>query len=226
MKKVYLVLAVLLVVVMVSGCGIKKEEVKQGVTKEKSTEVEGGSETIDDITECETSFKNPAELGQWVESSVYSVPDKLDHKVYLRVTDIVRGSEAQAIVDEYNSNEENLKEFDAISDDKVEFCVMSYEIYFPEDFPESSGTSDISFSIKGTDDLGGIEGTDGKYYTGLSNVYDITPEVDMTIKPNSTVQGKAVFYMLKGVSDYVIQNIYNSEKIDIDNIKTSYIRGK
>ena len=175
------------------------------------------------ITPVQTSIEQPAKIGEWVETMRYSATDKANHTVYYRVTDIVRG--AQAEVDAYNA-EDHVVKLTALENDDLEYCMVKYEVYFPADFPQEDygiTSVDINFGIESPDG-GGIE-ANGVSYIGLSTVWDISesPEINEFYAGSTFTEGKAIFAMVKGVSDYVLQASYYDEN---DEVHYSYVEGK
>lgn len=72
--------------------------------------------------------------------------------------------------------------------------------------------------------VGGIE-KDGIAYIGLSSVWDISeaPEINEFYAGDTFTEGKAIFAMLKGVSDYVFESYYTDEN---EELVYSYVEGK
>ncbi len=176
------------------------------------------------IEPVETTIDNPAQLGQWVETMRYSPVDSAYHTVYYRITNVVRGQEAQAAADAYNA-EDHVMQFSALEDDNLEYCMLEYEVYFPEDFPQEDygiTTVDLDFSVESPDG-GGIE-ANGVAYIGLSSVVDISvaPEINEFYAGQTFTEGKAIYAMVKGVSDYVFEVGYFD---DNDQEHVSYVQG-
>ena len=162
----------------------------------------------EDIEPVETSIDSPAQLGQWVEATRYSAVDKAYHTVYCRITNVVRG--AQDEVDAYNA-EDHVVVLSDLEDENLEYCMIEYEVYFPEDFPQQDygiTSVDMNFSVQSPDG-GGIE-FNGSAYIGLSTVWDISeaPEINEFYAGQTFTEGKAIFAMVKGVSDYVFELSY------------------
>lgn len=158
-----------------------------------------------------SDISSPAEVGDWVETKVYCAVDSAYHTVYARVTEIKRGAEDD--VDEYNSNAKAVTLSD-LDDDNLEYCLISYEVYFPEDFPQKDygiTSTTVDFSISSVD--GGAIKADDNMYVGLSTTWDISEEPESnTFYAGSTFEdGKAVFAMVKNFSDYVIEITYRED---------------
>lgn len=177
-----------------------------------------------DIQPVDTTIEAPAQLGQWVETMRYSPVDSEYHTVYYRITNVVRGEEAQAAVDAYNA-EDHVVQFSTLENDDIEYCMLQYEVYYPEDFPQEDygiTTVDLNFSVSSPDG-GGIK-ANGMAYIGLSSVHDISamPEINEFYAGQTFTEGKAIYAMVKGVSDYVFEVGYFD---DNDQEHVSYVQG-
>ncbi len=184
----------------------------------------GASGAPEGITPVETSAEAPAKLGEWVETMRYSATDSAYHTVYYRITNVVRGEGAQAAVDAYNA-EDHVVVFNDLESDDLEYCMIEYEVYFPADFPQADygiTSVDINFSVASPDG-GGIK-ANGLSYIGLSSVWDISesPEINEFYAGQTFTEGRAIFAMVKGVSDYVFEVTYYG---DSSEAHTSYVQG-
>lgn len=239
-KRIVLLLSVGLMAVWLWGCGGQEAEEPQEPAAEETTEEEE-AEPVEEETEeaeeetaqeaapagnikpVETTIDSPAKLGDWVETKRYSAEDSQYHTVYYRITDIVRG--AQDEVDAYNASDSFVK-LENLDNDDLEYCMLTYEVYFPEDFPQADygiTSVDMDFGIENPDG-GGIE-KDGVAYIGLSSVWDISeaPEINEFYAGDTFTEGKAIFAMVKDVSGYVVESSYPDEN---DEMVYSYVEGK
>lgn len=239
-KRIVLLLSVGLMAAWLWGCGGQETEEHQEPAAEETTEEEEAEpaeeeteeaeeETTQeaapagDIKPVETTIDSPAKLGEWVETKRYSAEDSQYHTVYYRITDIVRG--AQDEVDAYNASDSFVK-LENLDNDELEYCMLTYEVYFPEDFPQADygiTSVDMDFGIENPDG-GGIE-KDGVAYIGLSSVWDISeaPEINEFYAGDTFTEGKAIFAMVKDVSGYVVESSYPDEN---DEMVYSYVEGK
>lgn len=182
-----------------------------------------------DITPAATSLEAPAKIGDWVETKLYSAQDKAYHTVYFRITDIVRDSAiVQAAIDAYN-NADHLRTFEPLENDNLEYCLIKYETAFPADFPQAEWgitSVDVNFSIT-TVEGGGIK-ANGLSYIGLSSVYDITesPEINEFYAGQTFTDGQAIFAMVKGVNDYVVETYYFEGEDDDSQKISAYVAGQ
>lgn len=242
-KRIVLLLSVGLMAAWLWGCGGQEAEEPQEPAAEETTEEEEAEEAksaeeeteeaeeettqeavpAGDIKPVETTIDSPAKLGDWVETKRYSAEDSQYHTVYYRITDIVRG--AQDEVDAYNASDSFVK-LENLDNDELEYCMLTYEVYFPEDFPQADygiTSVDMDFGIENPDG-GGIE-KDGVAYIGLSSVWDISeaPEINEFYAGDTFTEGKAIFAMVKDVSGYVVESSYPDEN---DEMVYSYVEGK
>ena len=236
-KRLVLMLSVCMITVSLWGCGGQEEESQEPAAEETTQEEEETEEEAEaakeeeaddaaasgEITPVETSIDAPAKIGEWVETKRYSAEDEQYHTVYYRITDVVRG--AQEEVDAYNATDSVVKLTD-LDDDNLEYCMITYEVNFPSDYPQADyGITivDINFGVENPDG-GGIE-KDGVAYIGLSTVWDIseTPEINEFYAGDTFTEGKAVFAMVKDVSDYVFETSYTDENGEM---VYSYVEGK
>lgn len=242
-KRIVLLLSVGLMAAWLWGCGGQEAEEPQEPAAEETTEEEEAEEAkpaeeeteeaeeettqeavpAGDIKPVETTIDSPAKLGDWVETKRYSAEDSQYHTVYYRITDIVRG--AQDEVDAYNASDSFVK-LENLDNDDLEYCMLTYEVYFPEDFPQADygiTSVDMDFGIENPDG-GGIE-KDGVAYIGLSSVWDISeaPEINEFYAGDTFTEGKAIFAMVKDVSGYVVESSYPDEN---DEMVYSYVEGK
>lgn len=194
-------------------------------TTEDTTEITedtadaSGSATVD-FDVVEGTLENPAKIGEWVATKTYSAESDDYHTIYYRITGVIRGDEAKAIVDEYNSGD-NFVRFDELEHDDLEYCVVTYETHYPSDFPEGEYglySADVDLSACNLEDYGSIEN-----YIGLSSVYDISEDPEEFHAGQTFTEGKAVFAMVKDFSDYLF---YASYYDDDSNEYKSYVKGE
>lgn len=188
------------------------EEVSEE-SEEESTEAKEVSDSgsaPDNVVEA--TLENPAKIGEWVATKKYSPVDDEDHTIYYRITGVLRGEEAQKIIDEYHAGD-NFYEFTDLEDDDLEYCVLTYETYFPPEFPEQEYEGDnlgvtsvyLDFDVCNLEDYGSIE-----HYLGLST-WNITEEPDEFFAGNTFTEGRAVMTMIKDFDEYLIYPTYDYE---------------
>lgn len=170
-----------------------------------------------DFDVAEGTLDNPAKIGEWVATKTYCAESDDYRTIYYRITGVVRGADAQAIVDEYNSGDHFIR-FDELEQDDVEYCVATYETYVPTDFPAGEYGiygADVNFSACNLEDSGAIAN-----YIGLSSVYDASEDPEDFFPGDTFKDGKAIFAMVKGHTDYLIKCSY----YDNDEEYVSYVK--
>ena len=246
MKKVCIVIAVLLLCLGLTGCITVNVQEKNSAAAPTPTETAAETEAPEtasaeaeatpseaaapvtqaaapaEITPVQTTIDAPAKIGEWVETKRYSAEDSDYHTVYYRVTNVARGDEAKKAVDAYNAEDHAVVIGEV--EGELEYGLIEYEVYFPEDFPQADygiTSIDINFSVTSPDG-GGIK-ANGMSYIGLSSVWDISkaPEINEFYAGQTFTEGKAVFAMVKGVTDYVFEVSYYLD----DEEYVSYVEG-
>ena len=173
------------------------------------------SSAIDGSTATEES---PIPLGQWAAIADYSAEDETYHNVYVRVTKVTTSTEdasyVQNAVDQNNANG-SYYQIDLSSEDyqvpsDVEWCVLDYEVYVPDDYPSpeygiTEPTMNFSESNIGG---GGIPSSDGtSTYIGLgTNNFDLQNNPsDMRFSVGNTYSFQILFTMVKGYENYLFE---------------------
>lgn len=198
------------------------EEATEETTEEEETTestASTGSGNVD-FDVVEGTLENPAKIGEWVATKTYAAEDDSYHTIYYRITGVIRGEEAQKIVDEYN-NGDHFVRFDPLEHDDLEYCVVTYETHYPSDFPQGEYglySADVDLSACNMEDSGSIEN-----YIGLSSVYDISEDPEEFFAGDTFTEGKAIFAMVKDFSDYLF---YASYYDDDSNEYKSYVKGE
>lgn len=203
------------------------EEVTEEVAEDTEAPTEDTTETAEtteaaqpaatDFDVVEGTLVNPAMLGEWVATKTYCAESDDYRTIYYRITGVVRGADAQAVVDEYNNGDHFIR-FDPLEQDDVEYCVLTYETYFPTDFPAGEYgiySTDLNFSACNLEDSGAIAN-----YIGLSSVYDVSEDPEDFFPGDTFTDGKAIFAMVKGHTDYLI----NCSYYDNDEEFISYVK--
>ncbi len=197
-------------------------EVEEDATEEPeedTTEATASTGSGDvDFEVVEGTLENPAKIGEWVATKTYAAEDDSYHTIYYRITGVIRGDEAQKIVDEYN-NGDHFVRFDPLEHDDLEYCVVTYETHYPSDFPQGEYglySADVDLSACNMEDSGSIEN-----YIGLSSVYDISEDPEDFFAGDTFTEGKAIFAMVKDFSDYLF---YASYYDDDSNEYKSYVK--
>lgn len=191
---------------------------------QSSEEDKGGSGAVtndagsieDAVDASQTTDDSPVPFGQWGRLAIYSTEDDAYHDVYVRIKSVqTQSDDADAIdaaVAENNSLGYDFQQIDLAGTnlpDDVDACLLTYEVYVPEDFPASeNGLPDPSLMF-GESNIGGggIPAPDGTTYIGLgsNNTELLTAEnnSDTVFEPGGTYEFKDLYTMVKGYKDYV-----------------------
>lgn len=164
-----------------------------------------------DLRPVEATLENPAKIGEWVKVT-HSYLDENDqtgvHTAYCRIIGVERGEAGQQAVDKYNE-EHKYAGISDLDDPDLEYCLLTYEVFFPESFPMGkigTTTPEQRFSPTGTD--GRSVTANGVIYI-LPSAVDVSDKVEVyTVFPGDVWQGKAVFPMVKGFGDYLFATGY------------------
>ena len=196
---------------------LESEETK---ASETSSQTSGSADISDAIDGSTTSDESAAPLGQWVVVTNYATADSTYHTVYVRATKVTTYSEDEAYIQEAidlnNENSYDWGQIDLSSEayqtpDDVEWCVLDYEVYIPENFPAAFDDGGIvspeqSFSV---DNIGGggIPSNDGMTtYIGLTTTLDLESYAsDATFTVGNTYTFKMLYRMVIGYQDYVFR---------------------
>ena len=205
MKRILTLLLIFVLALSVSGCKGKTEEEKKVedlsladpvVTTEKEKEFDASNLDFELVVSSE---KEPASIGEWVLTKVS------DSFVCFRITEVDTDSKAVAsaleTLGEGRSKIYNLSEYD-LGDD-LEFAIVTYEIYVPDDY---LGESVSSPKLKLLPPDGGMV---MKYDNRETVLYgDMTFPIEKTVpcKPGDTVTMHSLFIRQKSSVNYVISN--------------------
>ncbi len=203
------------------------ETVTEDVAEDTEAPAEDATETAEDTEAAEpatTDFdvvegtlENPAKPGEWVATKTYCAESDDYCTIYYRITGVMRGADAQAVVDEYNSGDHFIR-FDPLEEEDVEYCVVTYETHFPTDFPAGEYGiygADVDFSACNLEDSGAIAN-----YIGLSSVYDTSEDPEDFFPGDTFTDGKAIFAMVKGHTDYLLKcNYYENDEEYVSYVK-------
>lgn len=228
-KKIILFALSILLIYSLTACSLINKVInKEETVSESESSMENESESEEQEgtkTPVLTSLDSPGKIGDWIETMRYSSVDSAYHKAYYRIKDIIRDNDkVKKVLDEYNSSEHNTY-FKEIEDKDIEYCLIKYEVYFPEDFPVESvgiGTVNVDFGI--TSSEGKEIQVGDKKYTNLNCVFDITkePEINSILAGDTFKEGVAVFSMVKGYDDYIIKSYF----FNGGSLVYSFIKGK
>ena len=167
-----------------------------------------GSADISSAVEGNSSTEEaPIAVGQWATIADYSAEDETYHNVYVRVTKVTTSSAdaayVQEAVDQSNANG-SYYQVDLTSEDyqvpeDVEWCVLDYEVFVPENYPSPEyGITEPTMNFSETNvGGGGIPSADGtSTYIGLG-----TNNIDLQNNP-SDIKFSVGKRFVKGVFSY------------------------
>lgn len=209
----------------VSSEETQSEEKSEGDTEvknEPATESEADAASASpEVEPVEATLEKPAKFGEWVETKKYSGQDSKYHTIYYKITGVIRGEEAKKIVDAYNA-EGHMFSFKELEQEDLEYGIVTYETYFPKDFPQGDyGITEVSadLSLCNLEDSGLIAN-----YVGLSSVWDIsdTPSSNEFYAGDTFKDGRAVFAMVKGFTEYLFNGSYNENDTEVN----TYVMGQ
>ncbi len=196
-------------------------------SEETSTEVSSSSEETSIETEPATSsmaavngeetpvldseFVSPAAIGDWQIGKRLSTVDNAMHEVYFRVTGVNRNAEdVKSVVDAYNETAES--KLVNLSDEFLNYGLIEYEVFFPEDFPASAeGITMANLNFKIADVSGEELEYEGQTFAGVADTIDVTEESETVRTPGSLYEGKSVFKIFDTVEEFSIVLRYFSD---------------
>ena len=197
----------------------------------EAEEPSAGAPDVSSAVEATTSTDAaPIAVGQWVKLSRYATEDETYHTVYVRVSKVTTSTDdaqyVQTAVDYNNANGSDWDQIDLSSEDfavpeDVEWCVLDYDVYVPEEFPAPDygmvePTIDFSAVNVGG---GGIPSADGtSTYIGLgTNFFELAVYPDDTVfEPGNTYSFQNLYTMVKGYQDYVFETSSYPDGTDSD----------
>jgi DNA-binding LytR/AlgR family response regulator len=207
-----------------AGSGIKTAE-RQPADPAKAYKIETSIRkgAAGDIAAKEASEESPASIGDWIEITRNNSVSRSNETIYVRVNDILRGEAAQATVDAYN--ETARRQFNEIEDPLLEYCVIIYEVYFPENYSaEDYGISSANLYFTAANPKGGGIPSSVGAYIGLGGATDMSSEIVFkSLHPGDIWTGMATFAMVTDYHDYVLRTDYYKLT---DELLHAYIKGK
>lgn len=202
-------------------------EVRSSTAEETSTEVSSSSEETSIETEPATTsmaavngeetpvldseFVSPAAIGDWQIGKRLSTVDNAMHEVYFRVTGVNRNAEdVKSVVDAYNETAES--KLVNLSDEFLNYGLIEYEVFFPEDFPASAeGITMANLNFKIADVSGEELEYEGQTFAGVADTIDVTEDSETVRTPGSLYEGKSVFKIFDTVEEFSIVLRYFSD---------------
>lgn len=176
-------------------------------SKESSDVTTPGNGSVDlSNVATATDALEPAEVGQWIESTTYSATTHQYETIYWRVVEVT--SDCQADIDRYNG-EDHIYTFEPLENEDLAYRIVIYEVYFPEDYPAQEwGISSPELSLWPKNPNGGGITYKGVTYIGLGGSYEVAE--DQEIFPGDVYTGKALYVMIDDDVDYVFEYSHNN----------------
>lgn len=196
MKKkilISLLMAVVMAAALMTGCGSE-----QSADQSADQSGDNGSLKVDS-----------KEIGSWVKIKKRAEADNKKHTAKFKITKIVTDEAKVAkAIEKYNNSGTAQMLDTAPGNDKLQYCIAKYNVYFPESFPDSDfGLTNVTvkFEVKAPD--GGDEiKADGTVYKKLANTVEIgaVPQ-GYDFYSGQTYKGKVVYMIPKGSKDYLLK---------------------
>lgn len=160
-----------------------------------------------------TSADSPAKFGEWIKSTRYSSVSNEYETIYWRV--IGTTFDCQEDIDRYNG-ENHIYEFTPLENDDLAYCKVTYQVYFPKEFPAKEwGISSADLSLHAKNPSGGGIEWKGVAYIGLGQCKDITEDSKCTLMPGDVFTGESIYVMVNDPSiEYVFEYTRNAEGSD------------
>lgn len=177
----------------------------------------------EDLAPVPATRRQPARLGEWAETKRYSAQDGAYHTVFVRVTAVERDAgTVRAAIDAYNAAGPTAP-IAALENDALQYALLRYEVYFPDDFPEADwGVTSVDMTFRVADAEGGDQDENGA--AGLAEVRDISnsPALDAFHAGSTFLGGRAVFVLGKEDADVLLETFY----IENDEVISAYFAGQ
>ncbi len=168
--------------------------------------------------------KDSVSVGTWVDTQKMAEKDSKYHPVAYRVDSISRdAAKVEAVIEAYNLSGTG-STIDELNNDNLEFCLASYSVKFPKDFPQSVfGITDVTVPFEIVSSTGGTIQVGDTIYQNLGDTWEIgdIPQ-GYDFHAGDTYHGQIVFVMVKGYSDYLIHEIKEGSGDE----EETYIKGE
>lgn len=220
----------------------EEEDAEEADAEEADAETEADTaesaepgEVSEAYTADKTSETEAVPLGEWGQMTSYSTEDDQYHTTYLRITQVTSESEdpeyIQGAFDEHN----NLAEYDfqeVYPEDvelpsDVEWLIVDYEIYYPEEFPTGvygiieNGVTFSAINPEG----GGIPSQDGtSVYLALGTPEALYVDTIENSQPGDIRKARNVYTMVKEYDAFIFDLLFNLD--DGENYETIFFNSK
>lgn len=183
----------------------------------EDTQAVAGQPAGEGITPAEGTLEQPAQIGEWLTTTIYSSGDEKHHPIYYRVTGVdFDQAKAEDAIKAYNdaSSVVKLQGLDADDAKNLEYMTVSYELYVPEAVPSGKyglTPPTLRLAVYGTD--GGSLKVDGVTYIGLYSS-DVTLDEPDWLQPGESMTGTSLLAIPKNASEFLIQSDYSDSETD------------
>jgi len=163
-------------------------------------------------------------VGTWIDTQKVAEKDSQAHPVTYRLESISRNQEeVMKAIGEYNLSGAGSM-IGTLDNENLEFCLASYSVKFPKDFPQSVfGITDVTVPFEIVSATGGTIQVGDTIYQNLGDTWEIgeVPQ-GYDFHAGDTYHGQIIFIMVKGYSDYLIHEI----KDGVEESDETYIKGE
>lgn len=152
--------------------------------------------------------KNPAKIYSWVKAEYWN-GDKEGGIYYWRITDVT--ADCQEEIDEWNKAG-HLTQFTELTQENISYRMVTYQIYFPEDYKVGEFGASIGTKVIPTaknPDGGGFT-VDGLTYLGLGQTWSLE-DSSLRYKPGDLVTCRAIFAMVDADVNYVFEGHFSDK---------------
>lgn len=202
-------------------------EVSESENTSEETTIVASTDIADAVYGADTTEENAIPLGTWGEIAKYTSADGLYHTIYVRITNAISMADDEATVQAavalnneyaYDWGQIDLSDENYALPSDIQWHLLTYEIYVPEDYPAISDYDGrisepiVTFSVSKIG-RGGIPSADGTAtYIGLSTVIDLESySSDTRFFPGNTYTFNNLYAMVEGFEEYVFDvNFYES----------------
>ncbi len=168
------------------------------------------TDTSVEFTQNGTAPEVAASLGEMGKAYYYNVNSGNYEQVGVKLTGFSRGEEAAALVDQLLNEEGSYYSFAALRDNE-EYCLVNYDMYFPQDMTDSQYgvyVSGCQLDVVGQN--GDYLESDGQTY--FPYVYDVYDESGKVYHPGDTGSFQAIVILPKDAEGFCFQfGPYDSE---------------
>lgn len=184
---------------------------------QESAQAPAGQPAGEDIKPVEGTIEKPAQMGEWLTTTIYSSEDSENHPIYYRITGVdFDQAKAEDAIKAYNEAS-SIIELQGLDEDDaktMEYMTVSYELYIPEAVPGGEyglTPPTIRLAVYGTD--GSSLEVDGITYIGLYST-DVTLDEPDWLQPGDSMTGTSLLAIPKNAKEFLIQSSYSDPETE------------